>query len=99
MRIWLANFRYGTTERELRDALGEHAPIAHVDFAIEPVTGRSRGFAWITVADEDGPAAIKKWNGFVVGGRTLRAEVATSGGRRYARARGLHDGGGVTPPA
>lgn len=88
MRIWVGNLKYGITERELKDVLGEHVPIAHIDFAMDPA-GRSRGFGWITISDADGPAAIEKCNGLVVGGRPLRAEIATSGGRRQ----------GAPPPA
>jgi RNA recognition motif-containing protein len=88
VQVFVANFRV-LSERELRDVLSEHVPIVHIEFAIDPVTGRSKGFAWVTVADTDGAIAIAKWHGLEVGGRRLRAEVAMSGGRRQ----------GVSPPA
>jgi RNA recognition motif-containing protein len=83
MRIFVANFRYGISERELRDAIVEHVQVVHIDLKLDPATGESRGFGWITVRDEDGAAAIEKLQGCTVGGRKLRAEVAISGGARF----------------
>lgn len=40
-------------------------------------TGKSRGFAFVEMADGDGSRAIKALNGFEFGGRELVVKIAT----------------------
>ncbi len=86
MRIFIGNLPYTMSERELRDLLAEHVEIVHFDLKRDARAGRTQGYGWIVVADDDGSAAIEKLNDLVVGGRKLHAEIAISAGRRYGAA-------------
>ena len=77
MTIYLGNISYRTTEAELFDLLSKHGQVFDLNYPVDAVTGRKRGFAFATIADpEQASEAIQKLNGVDLGGRPLRATVA-----------------------
>src|SRR5262249_21640393 len=62
-------------------------------------TGRSRGFAFVQMAtSEAADEAIRKFNGYELGGRTLKVEISkpsgSRGGGNYRSGGGYRAGGG-----
>ncbi len=72
MRIYVGNLDYGTGEDALRDLFAEHGEVEEVAIITDRDTGRPRGFAFVTMADDEaGKAAIEVVNGQEVEGRIL----------------------------
>ena len=91
MRIYVGNLSFGTTEHELQDRFAEFGDVEQVNIITDRETGRSRGFAFVTMADDNaGREAIEQVNGTDMGGRTLTVNEA----RPRTQNRGGYGGGG-----
>jgi RNA recognition motif-containing protein len=101
MRIYVGNLSFKTTQDELAQLFGQHGQVDEVSIVMDRETGRSRGFAFVTMADDAAAqAAIGAVNGQEYGGRTLTVNEArpkTEGGRGGfggGGGRGGYGGGG-----
>lgn len=69
--LYVGNLPWSTTEAELTSVFEAHAPVISARIITEKETGRSRGFGFVEVDDNDAPKVIKEMNGFQLGGRSL----------------------------
>jgi RNA recognition motif-containing protein len=75
--IYVGNLNYDTTEETLRNLFAEHGEIASVKLITDRYTGRSRGFAFVEMADDEAAqAAISALNGQTVDNRQLKVDEA-----------------------
>ena len=86
--IYVGNLAFSVTEAELRSAFEEYGSVASVNIITDRETGRSRGFAFVEMPDNDeAQNAINGMNGSELGGRDLSVNEArpkpgrTGGGR------------------
>jgi hypothetical protein len=76
-QIFVGNFAYTTTQEELRQLFAAYGEVEHVHLVTERETGRSRGFAFVTMANApEARAAIAGLQGTPFGGRTLTVTEA-----------------------
>ena len=76
-KLYVGNLSYETTENDLQDAFGACGTVTEVNLMMDRDTGRSRGFAFVTMADKDAArTAIEKMNGSDMKGRTLTVNEA-----------------------
>ncbi|MES2996471.1 MAG: RNA-binding protein [Verrucomicrobiota bacterium] len=102
MDIYLGNLPYTATEEEVTALFAEHGPVERVKIIIDRETGRSKGFAFVTLGDQSKlQGAIDAVNGLDYQGRTLRANASEpkpfngpSGGGGYGGERRGGGGGG-----
>jgi len=97
MRLYVGNLNYRSSETELEDLFGQFGQVDEVAIITDRETGRSRGFAFVTMAEEDaGNQAIETLNGNDFDGRSLVVNEAkpreNSGGGGGGG--GRHGGGG-----
>lgn len=81
-KIYVGNLSYTTTEDELQRVFGEHGPVASVKIIKDQMTGRSKGFAFVEMEnEEDAQKAISGLNQTDLSGRTIKVDEAreTSG--------------------
>lgn len=95
-KLYIGGIPYRTTEDELRAAFEEAGTVTSVSIISDRMTGRSRGFGFVEMADEAAAqAAIDRWDGKELGGRTLSVSFARPQGERPPRdERGGGFGGG-----
>jgi RNA recognition motif-containing protein len=75
--IFVGNLAFSTTEDELRSMFESYGRVDRVSLMTDHDTGRSRGFAFVEMADEgEAEKAIAALNGSSVGGRTLNVNEA-----------------------
>lgn len=98
--IFVGNLAFGTGEDELRSVFENHGAVNRVSIMMDRETGRSRGFAFVEMAnDEEAAAAIAALNGSSVGGRSLNVNEARprperpAGGYAGSRGPGFGSGG------
>jgi RNA recognition motif-containing protein len=90
-KLYVGNLAFSTTESELRDLFAQYGTVAEVFIAMDKFSGRSRGFAFVTMgSDAEAKAAITGVNGKNVGGRDLAVNEA----RPKEEGRGPGGGGG-----
>ena len=77
MNIYVGNLSYGMSEDELRQAFSAHGEVSSVKILMDRETGRSRGFGFVEMPNQnEAEAAIAQLNGKDVGGRALRINEA-----------------------
>ena len=92
-KLYVGNLSFKTTEDELRAAFGQFGSVTDVYVAMDKMTGRPRGFAFVTMGTpEEAKLAIEKTNGVDLGGRALQVNEARPKEERPAG--GGYGGGG-----
>jgi cold-inducible RNA-binding protein len=77
MKLYVGNLSFETTENDLQDLFEQHGQVAEVALMMDRMTGKSRGFAFVTMNDTtEANAAMAATNGKEVGGRTLTVNEA-----------------------
>jgi len=76
-KLYVGNLSFKTSEEELRTHFGQYGSVTDVYVAMDKMTGRPRGFAFVTMGtDEEAKLAAEKVNGSELGGRQLTVNEA-----------------------
>ncbi|WP_419867843.1 RNA recognition motif domain-containing protein [Chryseobacterium sp. CT-SW4] len=76
MNIFVSNINYATKEYELQDLFAEFGEVSSAKIITDKETGRSRGFGFIEMADEEGKQAIEVLNQKEFNGKVLNVSEA-----------------------
>jgi RNA recognition motif-containing protein len=91
-RLYVGNLSFNTMESDLRDLFSKSGTVTNCDLITDKFTGRSRGFAFVEMANQaDADKAVTELNGKEFGGRVLTVNEARP---REDRPRRDFDGGG-----
>ncbi len=95
-KLYVGNLSYNTTDEQLRDVFAPYGEVTSARVAKDRNTGRSRGFAFVEMADDaSANAAVDALNGKSVDGRQLKvAEAKPREPRSDDRGGGGYRGGG-----
>lgn len=105
-KLFVGNLSYNVTENDLQDLFAQHGTVTEVNLMLDRMSGRSRGFAFVTMASkEEADAAAQALNGQPLDGRNLTVNEARprpegggggggGGGRGYGGGGGGYGGGG-----
>lgn len=75
--LYVGNLSYSTTHDTLAQIFGEVGQVASINIVTDRMTGRSRGFAFVEMAESAGAQeAINQLNGREVDGRALKVAEA-----------------------
>lgn len=86
-KLFVGNLDFGATEDSIRTLFEPYGTVESVNLMKDRDTGRSRGFAFVEMADAgEADRAVKGLNGTSLGGRALsvneaRPKVERAGGR------------------
>ena len=100
MKLYVGNLPFKATQESLSEFFTQFGPVTEVFIATDRETGRSRGFAFVTMADDAAAKkAIEESNGKPFDGRNLtvneaRPPAAGGGGGRGGFGGGGGGGGG-----
>ena len=76
-KLYVGNLSFNTTEPDLQDLFAQAGAVQEVALMQDKFTGKSRGFAFVTMATEaDAQKAIADLNGKTVEGRPLTVNEA-----------------------
>jgi cold-inducible RNA-binding protein len=90
-KLYVGNLSYSTTEGGLSELFGEFGEVASVNLITDRMSGRSKGFAFVEMAEYDAAQeAINQLNGKEIDGRSIKVEEA----RPKRENRGGFGGGG-----
>jgi len=98
-KIYVGNLPWSCTDADLRELCGAFGEVASASVITDRETGRSRGFGFVEMSDDDAATeAISKLDGRDFGGRPLRVNEALDrrggGGGGGGGGRGGGGGGG-----
>jgi RNA recognition motif. (a.k.a. RRM, RBD, or RNP domain) len=100
MDIYVGNLPYTATEEDVTGLFAAYGPVERVKIITDRETGRSKGFAFVTLGDQSQlNASIEALNGYDYQGRALRVNAsepkeAKPGGFRPSGGGGGYGGGG-----
>jgi cold-inducible RNA-binding protein len=102
-KMYVGNLSYDVTEDELRDLFSQQGEVSDVAVITDRETGRPRGFAFVTMADQAGmESAIQNLHGKEFNGRAITVNEARpredrpsggGGGRSFGGGGGRPGGG------
>ena len=76
-KLYVGNLDYATTETTLSDLFGTIGEVLSVNLITDRMTGRSRGFAFVEMAESSAAQqAINDLHGMLVGVRQLKLAAA-----------------------
>jgi len=92
MELYVGNLPWSATDQTLTTLFAPHAAVDRVKVVMDRETGRSRGFAFVTINDEGAATkAIAALNGKEVDGRAMTVRKAEP---KPPREGGMGGGGG-----
>ena len=93
-KLFIGGLSFSTSTERLRELFGQAGGVESAAVVMDRDTGRSRGFGFVEMATaEEAEAAVTKFNGQEVDGRTLKVELAKSTGSGGDRSGGYRSGG------
>src|SRR3989344_4492706 len=91
-KLYVGGIPYRSTEDDMKKAFGEAGTVVSASIISDRMTGRSRGFGFVEMGSaQEAHAAIDRWDGKEMDGRTLSVSFARPQGERPPRREG---GGG-----
>jgi len=76
MRLYVGNLPYQTTEQDLTDLFSRVGQVTFATVITDRDTGRSKGFGFIEMSDEEAQSAIDQLNGTTLGNRAILVNQA-----------------------
>ena len=93
MKLYVGNLPWSTGEAELEELFAGIGEVRSANVITDRDTGRSRGFGFVEMSDDDAKRAIEELNGNEVDGRAIRVNEAEEK-RRDSRGGDSRGGGG-----
>lgn len=76
-KLYVGNLPYETTQDQIRTLFSEAGEVTDVSLITDRETGRLKGFGFVEMASEEGSReAIKRFNGYTLGERSLTVNEA-----------------------
>ena len=76
-KLYVGNLGYDVTDADLSQLLSQHGSVTSASVVIDKMTGQSKGFGFVEMADDqEAQAAITALNGQDFGGRALKVDEA-----------------------
>lgn len=76
-KLFVGNLAFSATESDVEQAFSQFGELQEVKVILDRETGRSRGFAFVTFADEGDAEAALSLDGNSLNGRDMRVSIAT----------------------
>ena len=77
VKLYVGNLSFNTTENDLSALFAQAGTVTSVSLIKDRETGSSKGFAFIEMGTQsEAEAAIKKFNGYSLGNRELKVNMA-----------------------
>lgn len=83
--IYVGNLPWAATEEDLTAAFSQFGPVQSARVVVDRETGRSRGFGFVEVADEDLERILAAAQGMEMAGRELTINEAQERRPRQSR--------------
>jgi len=94
-KLYVGNLPFASTAQDLEALFSQVGTVNVVEIIFDKFTGRSRGFAFVTMGTGDeAQKGVEKFHGHEIEGRALSVNIARPREERAPRAEGEGGGGG-----
>ena len=94
MNIFVSNINYATKDYQLQELFSEFGDVQSCKIITDRETGKSRGFGFVEMSDEEGGQAIESLNGKEFNGKELNVSEAKPREEKPRRSFDNNRGGG-----
>ena len=77
-KIFVGNLSFQTTESDLSNLFEQVGQVESVNIITDRATGRSKGFGFLEMGEEEADKAIAQFNGAELNGRSITVNEARS---------------------
>jgi cold-inducible RNA-binding protein len=92
-KLYVGNLPFASTAQDLEALFGQVGTVSVVEIIFDKFTGRSRGFAFVTMDSADAAQqCVEKFHGYEMDGRALAVNIARP--REERAPRSFDEGGG-----
>lgn len=89
-KLYVGNLPFASTAQDLEALFGQVGTVNVVEIIFDKFTGRSRGFAFVTMANgEEAQKGVEKFHGHEIEGRALAVNIARPREERPPRVGGF----------
>ena len=93
-KLYVGNLPFASTAQDLEALFGQVGTVSVVEIIFDKFTGRSRGFAFVTMANgEEAQQCVEKFHGHEIEGRALAVNIARPREERPPGGGGFGGGG------
>ena len=82
MKLYVGNLPWSVTDSDLESLFSDIGPVDSAQVVTDRDSGRSRGFGFVEMNDQDGARAVTSLNGHEIESRALRVNEAQSQQKR-----------------
>jgi RNA recognition motif-containing protein len=82
VKLYVGNLPWSTTDSDLEELFSTMGSVSSAQVITDRDTGRSRGFGFVEMSNEDGTQAIAELNGHAMDGRQIKVNQANDKPRR-----------------
>ncbi|WP_027369459.1 RNA recognition motif domain-containing protein [Desulfovermiculus halophilus] len=75
-KMYVGNLAFQSTEDDIQELFGQFGEVKSVNLITDRETGRSRGFAFVEMGEEEANAAMQSLDGTSFEGRNLKVNEA-----------------------
>lgn len=75
-KLFVGGLAWATNDEGLKSVFTQYGEVIEAKVITDRMTGRSRGFGFVTFADEDSAKKATELNGTDLDGRTIRVDIA-----------------------
>jgi RNA recognition motif-containing protein len=75
-RMYVGNLPYSSSEDDVRDLFSQYGDVGDVNVVRDRETGKSRGFGFVEMGQDQAEEAMSELDGSKFGGRTLKVNEA-----------------------
>jgi len=75
-KMYVGNLPFSSTEEDVQDLFSKYGEVESVKIIYDKETGRSRGFGFVEMSEENAKEAMETLNGDQFEGRTLKVNEA-----------------------
>ncbi len=93
MKLFVGGLPWSIDDSSLKDAFAEFGTVNSAKVITDKFTGRSRGFGFVEMPDDEAKKAMEQLNGSEIDGRSIVVNVAEERKERSGGNRGGYGGG------
>ena len=75
-KLFVGNLSYDATDENIMEAFSQYGEVVEAKVIVDKMSGRSKGFAFVTMADDESAAKAMDMNDKDIAGRPVKVSIA-----------------------
>lgn len=75
-KLFVGNLSYDATDSDVMEAFSQYGEVVEAKVIVDKMSGRSKGFAFVTMSDDESAAKAMDMNDKEIAGRPVKVSIA-----------------------